>query len=349
MKMLLWRCLVLIMFSTDLAVACNPLVFVNDIQVVEGNSGTTNAAFVISLSEPCEELFWVSFGTYELGSYSPILIDYSGVNQYPATSGRDFIPTNGAIAFKPGETNKIVYVQVIGDEINEANEVFGFGTSPGGRVGRCTIWDDDVLEISLSNPVVLEGQGRSNLVTFFMSTSRETEQYSSGEFSTHDGTAMANSDYQGTGGPWSFGPGPAQTKIFGQFQVFGDTNNEDDETFSVTGWFWRGGNGVIVRPGICTILNDDFFLKMENAPSNHLRLTLEGALGATHVLEWSTNFTDWTAFSTNILGPERKVTLELTNGPFRFYRALRDLSILSNEPPTTSEAGVVGSRITSPF
>ena len=133
-----------------------PTVNISDTQVVEGNSGTTNAEFVITLSAPWTNSVTVAYTTHE--------VPYDFLNQpYPATSGVDFMATNGTVTFAPGETNKSVFVQVIGDTTNEANEPFGLYASAqnydSSADGRCIILDDDPLEISLNDCTVVEGTG----------------------------------------------------------------------------------------------------------------------------------------------------------------------------------------------
>src|SRR5262249_47553936 len=64
-----------------------PAVSINDITVLEGNSGTTPAVFTVSLSAPSEQTVSVNFATVD------------GTAQVPA----DYQPTQGILSFAGGE------------------------------------------------------------------------------------------------------------------------------------------------------------------------------------------------------------------------------------------------------
>ena len=94
-------CLAWIACSGMLAIAQSQpnTVDINDTQVIEGNSGTTNAEFVITLSAPWTNALTVAYTTFE--------VPYDYLNQpYPARSGVDFVATNGTVTFAPDETNR---------------------------------------------------------------------------------------------------------------------------------------------------------------------------------------------------------------------------------------------------
>jgi glucose/arabinose dehydrogenase len=81
-----------------------------------------------------------------------VSVDYSTFAS-SATSGDDFTQQSGTITFAPGETIKLVQVNLVNDAIAEANESFGFAIDnvTGGalllapRTGLVNITDDDVL------------------------------------------------------------------------------------------------------------------------------------------------------------------------------------------------------------
>src|SRR5262249_20970625 len=82
---------------------------INDVTVVEGNSGTVDAVFTITLSTPSSSTGGGGGGTA------------SGT----ATSGTDYYPVGGGgPSFAPGETTKTVAVPVIGDTVAEPDETF---------------------------------------------------------------------------------------------------------------------------------------------------------------------------------------------------------------------------------
>ena len=311
-----------------------PVVDVSDTQVVEGNSGTTNAEFVITLSAPQTNDVTVAYTTFE--------VPYDYLNQpYPAHSGADFIATNGAITFAPGETNKSVFVQVIGDTVNEANEPFGLGLTlqgPGTLThssARCLILDDDPLEIYLNPTSALEGSsGNAGLLPCSVTTFQQTEQFVYGLSYAANGTATAGNDYYG-GSPlrWTLDPGPPRTETVGYVPLIGDDINEDDETVLISGGLGIGrfdtnpqnARGVVfLNQNVeCTIINDDFYLSTQTLSSNRTQLSLFGAMNATHILQSSSDLVNWTSFSTNTLDTTRQANVTVTNSGYRFYRALR--------------------------
>src|SRR5262249_58992087 len=66
-----------------------------------------------------------------------------------ATAGKDYVATSGTLRFEPGERQKTVAVEVIGDTVPEDNETFtvelsdAVGADIRRAVGTCTILDDD--------------------------------------------------------------------------------------------------------------------------------------------------------------------------------------------------------------
>ena len=90
-----------------------PSVTIADAKVVEGNGGDRNLAFTVSLSGPSAELVTVNYST----------ADSTGANA--ATAGTDYRARNNqTITFSPNETQKIINISVIGDEIFESDETF---------------------------------------------------------------------------------------------------------------------------------------------------------------------------------------------------------------------------------
>ncbi len=110
-----------------------PSISINDVTVTEGDSGTTNATFTVSLSKA--------------GS-NTITVDYATADG-TATAGSDYTAASGTLTFNAGETSKTITVQVSGDTVDESNETFYVNlTNPtnatiaDGR-GVGTIQDDD--------------------------------------------------------------------------------------------------------------------------------------------------------------------------------------------------------------
>lgn len=85
-----------------------PAVSVANVRVTEGNSGTTNAVFTLTLSAPTTKTVTVNFATA------------NGT----ATAGSDYVARSGTVTFAPGQTTQTVTVAVIGDTLVEADETF---------------------------------------------------------------------------------------------------------------------------------------------------------------------------------------------------------------------------------
>ena len=77
----------------------------------EGNSGTANAAFVVSLSAPSASIVTVSYATA------------AGT----ATAGDDYQSVSGTLTFLPPVTSLTVNVPVIGDQAVEGDETRRYG------------------------------------------------------------------------------------------------------------------------------------------------------------------------------------------------------------------------------
>lgn len=113
-------------------------VAVGDVTVSEGNSGTTNAVFTISLGQAAPATASVDWATQD-GS---------------AVAGSDYTAASGTVTFAPGETTKTVTVAVTGDTTKEPDETFGLNLSNpvGTRVARAnavgTIVNDDSPQAS---------------------------------------------------------------------------------------------------------------------------------------------------------------------------------------------------------
>jgi hypothetical protein len=106
---------------------------ISDVAVFEGNKGTVNAVFTVTLSEPATAAVTVNYGTAD-GT---------------AQAGGDYEAAAGTLTFAPGETSKTITVAVKGDTRVEANESFFVNLSGavnaviGDGQGLGTILDDD--------------------------------------------------------------------------------------------------------------------------------------------------------------------------------------------------------------
>jgi hypothetical protein len=112
--------------SPDLAIA--------DTARAEGNAGTANAVFTITLGAPAAATVKVTWETGAGGT---------------ATAGDDYLARAGTVSFAPGQTSRTVSVPVVGDAAAEGDETFFVNlTSAANAVivdgqARGTVQDDD--------------------------------------------------------------------------------------------------------------------------------------------------------------------------------------------------------------
>jgi hypothetical protein len=119
--------------ATGTIVNDDTAISIDDVSVAEGNSGTTNAVFTVSLAHASTLQITVTYATAD-GT---------------ATQPGDYTATAGSLSFDPGETQKTISVPVAGDRLDEPNEAFAVNlASPvNGKLadsqGIGTITDDD--------------------------------------------------------------------------------------------------------------------------------------------------------------------------------------------------------------
>lgn len=111
----------------------NARINVADIDVIEGDSGTANAVFTVSLTVAGER---------------PITVD-AATSDNTAIAGSDYQTLTTKLTFQPGETEKTVTVQIVGDIKTETEEAFNLILSnpvnalSGDNTGVCLIADND--------------------------------------------------------------------------------------------------------------------------------------------------------------------------------------------------------------
>ncbi|HNE56424.1 MAG TPA: Calx-beta domain-containing protein [Leptospiraceae bacterium] len=226
-----------------------PSLSINNVSVTEGNAGTVNADFTVTLSA---------------ASGRSVTVDYSTSNG-TASAGSDYtaIPTT-TLTFNPGETTKTISVAVNGDSTDEVNETFNVSlanvsTSATIAVatGVGTITNDDTSPtLSIDNVSVTEGNASTVNATFTVSLSVASGKTITVDYVTANNTASSGSDYTAiTTTTLTFNPGDT-TKTF-NVVVAGDTLDETDETFYVNLSNVNANATIATSQGIGTIVNDD--------------------------------------------------------------------------------------------
>ncbi|TWQ11162.1 autotransporter domain-containing protein [Xanthomonas vasicola] len=224
-----------------------PVLSINDVSVNEGDAGTTNATFSVSLSAPA--------------GADGVSFDIATADG-TATAGADYVASSLTGQTIPaGSSSATFTVLVNGDTLAEPNETFfvnvsnvtGATVSDGQGLG--TIINDDAQPaLSIDDVSVNEGNSGTTTATFTVSLSAASGQTVTVNYGTADGTATAGSDYVARSGTLSFAPGVTTQNV--AITVNGDTAVEPNETFSVG--LSGVSNATIARAtGTGTILNDD--------------------------------------------------------------------------------------------
>lgn len=225
-----------------------PSVSVTDVNLTEGNSGTKNATFTVTLSQ---------------ASANAVTVSYQSANG-TASAGSDYTAASGTLTFAPGETSKTVTVSINGDTTVESDETLTLtlsspsGATLGRAVATGTIVNDDVApglpNLSISDVSIAEGNSGTKNATLTVSLSVASASTVTVAYATANGTAQAGTDYSAVSGTLSFAPGQTSRTI--DIPIVGDQAVEIDEMFSLMLSSPNGAN-LSRASGMVTILNDD--------------------------------------------------------------------------------------------
>jgi hypothetical protein len=221
-----------------------PSISIADVTVVEGNSGTQNAVFTLTLSA---------------ASGRPVTVAYATANG-TATAGSDYTGTSGTATIPAGSTTVSVTVAVTGELTIEGDETFvvNLSTPTNATIADAqatgTIQNDDAPSLTIADASVTEGSTGTATAVFQVTLTGPTSQTVTVNYTTSNGTAVAPADYASTSGTLTFPPGVTSRTV--EIAVTGDGTNEASETFSVT--LSNAVNVGIVRSvGTGTIVDDD--------------------------------------------------------------------------------------------
>jgi hypothetical protein len=104
--------------ATGTIIDDDPSIGIGGVTVMEGDSGTHGATFVVTLTVPA------GTSTPPGGRWSdPVKVSYA-TSDGTATGGQDYMVTKGTISFAAGETSKLVTIPILGDAIPERDETF---------------------------------------------------------------------------------------------------------------------------------------------------------------------------------------------------------------------------------
>jgi chitinase len=198
----------------------SPAVSVEDAPPVpEGDAGTTDATFAVTLSR---------------GSSSEITVAYAAVAG-TALVPDDIQSASGTVTFAAGDTSEDVNVPVVGDIVDESDERFTVELSnPQGALaadmeGKGFITDDDTTRVSVSDTSATEGSGP---VVFTIRLTKPSSQDVGVTYGTADGTAKATTDYVAKSATFSFAEGETSKTV--NVGLINDRVHEPRETFSLS-------------------------------------------------------------------------------------------------------------------
>jgi hypothetical protein len=233
-----------------------PDINVADLSIVEGDSGTLNAVFTVSLTFASVQDITVQFSTAD-GT---------------AEAGVDYTAVTGTLTFLAGVSQRLVTVPVIGDAFDELDETFLLNiTNPtnaflGDAQGQATIVDNDVPSIFVNDVTLVEGNAGTTHAVFTVSLTFVGLLPVTVEFGTANQTASAGSDYTATSGTLTFIPGERVKAV--SVAISGDTQAESNETFLFN--LTSPTNADLLDPqGVGTISNDDGVSVFRSTPGTY--------------------------------------------------------------------------------
>jgi chitinase len=229
-----------------------PTISISDVTVSEGNSGSVEAKFAVTLSAAATKTVTVSWAT----------LDGTARAAGTLAGENDYFPGSGTFSFAPGETTKNVTVNVRGDAFDEADEAFSVELSSSINAtiaktrGAATITDDDATpSLSIADVRDTEGAfGATKTFTFNVTLSAPSGQTVTVNYATENDTATAPGDFIAVSGTLTFAPGETTKPV--RISVVGNNTVEPDETFKVK--LLTPTNATVADgEAIGTIQNDD--------------------------------------------------------------------------------------------
>jgi subtilisin family serine protease len=223
-----------------------PAISIANASIVEGNAGTKNLVFNVTL---------------DTATTLPVSVAYA-TSDITGIAGSDYVATSGNLVIAAGSTSAQISVPIIGDTIYEANESFLLklvsatnATIAGGEATGTIVNDDQIPIITVRNASVIEGNsGRSSMI-FTVSLTNAADTPVTLQYYTSDQSARAGSDYVSTTGTITIPAGSTSTTI--SIQVLADSEFESDETFLLNLTNPSANARISTAFATGTIINDD--------------------------------------------------------------------------------------------
>ncbi|MGZ5482374.1 MAG: beta strand repeat-containing protein [Pyrinomonadaceae bacterium] len=255
-----------------------PTISIDNVPHPEGDTGTVDYDFTVSLS---------------YSSTQTITVNYATANDTAVAPGDYTAVTTTQLTFNPGETSKPVKVVANTDTVYELDEDFVVNLSSpvnatiGDGEGRGTITNDDLRpNLSIGNVIKFEGTTPGTVSFDFTVTKsgNATDVNATVNYATAPGTASENPAPDCTAGDYQFKTGsltftPLEFTKTITILVCKDSTFEADETFFVN---LTGETNVTVtdNQGLGTIANDDAAPPL--SPVNTTNDVDDGSCNASH-------------------------------------------------------------------
>jgi glucose/arabinose dehydrogenase len=235
-----------------------PTISIDDVAVTEGNAGTVNATFTITLSA---------------ASGQTVTVQYATANN-TATAGSDYVTASGTATFTPGQPTQQISIAVNGDTGFEPDETFFVNLSGAVNAtisdnqGQGTITNDDLAptieftqanfdhnESSLSLNITVKRTGDPALAATV--DFQTVNNLSFVECNVVSGQANQRCDYLLTSGTLSFAANELQ-KTF-KLIIYNDAYQEGNEAINLSLSNPSGGGALLGAQSTATvtILDDD--------------------------------------------------------------------------------------------
>ena len=230
-----------------------PSINISNATVAEGDSGSRNLEFTVTLSSL---------------SGTNITVDYATSDDSPisgsATSGDDYVSAAGTLTIPVGRVSGVISISVIGDTSVEPDETFRvvLRNPLGGTLGRSvaigTILNDDsaapVATVFVTDATIAEGDSGLTALSFNVNVSPPSDTEVTFNYATADGTASSGDDFVPASGTVTIPAGSSSANI--NVDVMGDMVLEGDEIVVLT---LDNPIGAVLRKNqaIGVIINDD--------------------------------------------------------------------------------------------
>jgi len=202
-----------------------PSISINSPSTTEGNSGTKNLSFTVSLSA---------------ASGKTITVDYSTADGTATTADNDYVAiSTTTLTFNPGETSKTINVTINGDTKDEIDETFTINLASATNAtiatasGTGTITNDDtsptVQFVSTSSNSTNEASGNRTIALELSAVSGKNITVNITDLLT--GSATQGSDYSAIATSVTFLPGETFKNLI--VAVIDDTIYEGNETINL--------------------------------------------------------------------------------------------------------------------